>query len=83
MTLFDMPCHTVITTRREEAGMTTEPNRAPVHDLSARTDIDHLLATIPVVENLDDFAIPGIFESDKELEDFLAWLSAEQDAPTA
>ena len=63
--------------------MTTDPNPEPVRDLSARADIAALLRDVPVVKDIKDFAVPGVFETDEELDDFLNWYQAERQANLA
>lgn len=67
----------------EEADMTTDPNPELVRDLSARADIAALLRDVPVVKDIKDFAVPGVFETDEELDDFLNWYQAERQANLA
>lgn len=52
----------------------------PVRDLSACTNIAALLRDVPVVKDIKDFAVPGVFETDEELDDFLRWYDAERRA---
>ena len=66
-----------------EADMTTDPNPEPVRDLSGRADIAALLRDVPVVKDIKDFAVPGAFETDEELDDFLNWYQAERQANLA
>ena len=63
--------------------MTRDPNPEPVRDLSARTDIAALLREVPVVKDVKDFVVPGVFETDEELDDFLRWYEAERQANLA
>jgi hypothetical protein len=67
----------------EEADMTDDPNPEPVRDLSARADMAALLRDVPVVKDIKDFAVPGVFETDEELDDFLNWYQAERQANLA
>lgn len=67
----------------EGGGMTTDPDPAPVRDLSARADVAALLREVPVVQNVHDFAVPGVFETDEELDDFLRWSASERQANLA
>lgn len=53
--------------------MTTDPHAEPAREFSASTDLAALLRDLPVVKDIKDFAIPGVFDSDEELNDFLAW----------
>lgn len=63
--------------------MTSNPYPEAVRDLSARTDIEALLRDVPVVKDLKDFTVPGVFETDEELDDFLSWSAAERRATIA
>ncbi len=63
--------------------MTTDPNLKPARDRSAHNDIAALLRDIPVVRDVKDFAVPGVFETDDELEDFLGWYESERRANLA
>ncbi len=38
---------------------------------------------MPPIKDVSELAIPGFFESDEELDEFLAWYRAERDAQLA
>ena len=67
----------------EEADITTDPCPERVRDLFARADMAALLRDVPVVKDIKDFAVPGVFETDEELDDFLNWYQAERQANLA
>lgn len=67
----------------KEADVTTDPNPDLVRDLSARNDIEALRRTLPVVKDIKDYMVPGIFETDEELEDFRRMLEADRQADLA
>lgn len=67
----------------EEASMTAEPPPAPMRGLSARADIEALLREVPVMTDIDALAVPGFFEDDAELEDFLEFVRADRQANLA
>lgn len=62
----------------KEADVTTDPHGESVRDLSASTNIAALVHDVPVVRDIKDFAVPGVFETDEELDDFLRWYEAER-----
>lgn len=67
----------------KEADVTSDPNPEPVRDLSSRNDIEALRRTLPVVKDIKDYAVPGIFETDEELEDFQRMLEADRQTSLA
>lgn len=58
--------------------MTSHPHPEPIRELSARTDIEALHRALPIVKDIKDFTVPGVFQTDNELEDFLRWSAAER-----
>jgi hypothetical protein len=67
----------------QEATVTSDPKPDTVCDLSGRADIATLLGDLPVVKDIKDFAVDGVFETDEELEDFLRWYDCERRANLA
>jgi hypothetical protein len=63
--------------------MTTDSQSSPERFASDRTDIDALFRDTPVLLSPHDWAAPGIFESDEEVEEFIAWVRAERNANLA
>jgi len=45
-----------------------------------RVDIDELVRDVPPIESVDDLAAPGVFNTDGELDEFLASVRADRDA---
>ncbi len=67
----------------KEDDMTTEPHEVPVRNFPGRIDIEAVFKDVPQIEAISDLAIPGFFESDEELDEFLTWHRAERDAQLA
>ncbi|MDQ3157049.1 MAG: hypothetical protein M3Q98_10045 [Actinomycetota bacterium] len=63
--------------------MTADPNATPTRDPSARADIEALLRDVPVMTDIDALAVPGFFEDDAELEEFLEFVRADRQANLA
>jgi len=63
--------------------MTAEPHGGPTRDLSARADIEALLRDVPVMTDIDALAVPGFFEDDAELEEFLEFVRTDRQANLA
>lgn len=58
--------------------MTSTPDAAAVAEVRRHAGMDELFRDVPPIESVDDLAAPGVFESDAELEEFLAWVRAER-----
>lgn len=56
------------------------PELEPVRDFSARNDIEALKRTLPVVNDIKDYMVPGIFETDEKHADFRRMLEADRQA---
>lgn len=63
--------------------MTSSPDSAATSAARRRAGIDELFRGVPPIESVDDLAAPGLFESDDELDEFLAWVRAERNANLA
>lgn len=48
-----------------------------------RVDVDELFCDVPRIESVDDLAAPGVFNTDGELDEFLAFVRADRDASLA
>lgn len=63
--------------------MTSSPDAAAVANARRRAGLDDLFRGVSPIESVDDLAVPGVFESDDELDEFLAWMRAERNANLA
>lgn len=63
--------------------MTSSPDPAASADVRRRAGIDEAFRDAPAIESVDDLAAPGVFESDEELDEFLACVRAERNANLA
>ena len=63
--------------------MTSSRDPARSADARRRAGIDELFRNVPPIKSVDELAAPGVFESDEELDEFLAWMRAERDANLA
>lgn len=63
--------------------MTSSPDSAATADARRRAGIDELFRAVDPIESIDDLAAPSVFESDQELDEFLAWVRAERNANLA
>lgn len=61
--------------------MTSNPER-PVSK-AAKVTADELLRGVRAIQSVDELAAAGIFESDEELDEFLAAIRANRDADLA
>ena len=60
--------------------MSSQPQTPPEKDLTARVDLERVQNSVPVIMNVGDLAVPGIFESDDDLEDFLDFVREDRGA---
>ncbi|MFT4297285.1 MAG: hypothetical protein QM582_17940 [Micropruina sp.] len=58
--------------------MSASPQPLPVPERNGRVDLDELFRDAKPIGDGADWAAPGVFETDDELEDFLAWLHADR-----
>lgn len=67
------------------ADVTSDRNLSLLCNLTGRNDIEVLQRTLPVVEDIKDYAIPEFFQTDEEFEDFQRMLEADRqaDCPSA
>ncbi|GLZ36355.1 hypothetical protein Lesp02_85420 [Lentzea sp. NBRC 105346] len=63
--------------------MTHSADYTPHHDDPATPSLDELFRNVPCVRTVEELASPGIFESDEELEEFLAFTYAARRADLA
>lgn len=63
--------------------VTSSPDPAASADVRRRAGIDEAFRDAPAIESVDDLAAPGVFESDEELDEFLACVRAERNANLA
>jgi hypothetical protein len=63
--------------------VTSSPDPAAAGNARRRACIDELFRDVQPIESVDDLAAPGVFESDDELNEFLAWVRAERNADRA
>jgi hypothetical protein len=61
--------------------VTSKPERAVSR--AAKITADELLRGVRPLQSVDELAAPGIFESDEELDEFLAAIRANRDADLA
>lgn len=63
--------------------MTSSPDSPAPGGATRRVEIDKLFRDVPPIESIDDLASPGVFETDEELDEFLAFVRADRDANLA
>ena len=63
--------------------VTSSPDSAAIADVRRRVGIDELFGSVALIESIDDLAAPNVFDSDQELDEFLAWVRAERNANLA
>ncbi len=63
--------------------MTSSPDSVASADARRRAGIDELFRDVKPIGSIDDLAAAGVFESDDELDEFLAWVRAERNANLA
>jgi hypothetical protein len=63
--------------------VTSSPDSAAATDARRRAGLDELFRDAPPIKSIDDLAAPGVFESEDELNDFLAWVRVERNANLA
>lgn len=63
--------------------MTSSPDPAASGDANGRDEVDELFRNIPPIEAIEDLAAPDVFESDEELNEFLAFVRADRNANLA
>ena len=63
--------------------MTSRPEPAASAGARRRDGINEQFGDGALIESVDEFAAPGVFESDAELDEFLAWVRAERNANLA
>lgn len=63
--------------------MTSSPdNRAPA-EVRLRVSIEDLFRDVPPIGSVDELAAPGVFDTDSELDEFLASVRTDRDADVA
>jgi len=46
-------------------------------------DVDELFRDVPTIKSIEDLAAPDVFETDEELDEFLAFVRADRNANLA
>lgn len=59
--------------------MTTSSDQVP-DEARRRVDLDELFRDVPPIESIEDLAAPGVFETEVELDEFLAFVRANRNA---
>lgn len=49
-------------------------------DVHRRVDVEELFRDVPPIGSIEDLAAPGVFATDEELDEFLAFVRADRNA---
>lgn len=60
----------------------TSSDQVP-HEAHRRGDLDELFRDVPAIQSIEDLAAPDVFETDEELDEFLAFVRADRNANLA